>query len=42
MDDIVLAMEGCARIQTPIIRMWQSSLFAALAALPVAVLMLQV
>ena len=41
-DDMVLVMEGCSKVHTPIIRMWQSSLVASLAALPLAILLLQV
>lgn len=42
MEDVVLVMEGCARVQTPLIRMSQSSLLAAVSAFPVAVLLLHV
>ncbi|GMR37070.1 hypothetical protein PMAYCL1PPCAC_07265, partial [Pristionchus mayeri] len=41
LEDVVLVMEGCARVQTPFIRMAQSSLLAALSAFPVALLLLQ-
>ncbi|KAF8363854.1 hypothetical protein PRIPAC_90777, partial [Pristionchus pacificus] len=40
LEDVVLVMEGCARVQTPLIRMSQSSLLAAVSAFPVAVLLL--
>lgn len=41
LEDVVLVMEGCARVQTPLIRMAQSSLLAAVSAFPLAVLLLQ-
>ncbi|GMS84769.1 hypothetical protein PENTCL1PPCAC_6944, partial [Pristionchus entomophagus] len=41
LEDVVLVMEGCARVQTPLITMTQSSLLAAVSAFPVAILLLQ-
>ncbi|GMT16745.1 hypothetical protein PFISCL1PPCAC_8042, partial [Pristionchus fissidentatus] len=41
LEDVILVMEGCARVQTPLIRMEQSALMAALSAFPAAVILLQ-